>query len=178
MQTIKWGGGLWVGLHCMTYNYPLEPTQSDKDNYKNFFESLKHMLPCIYCRQSYTTYLKYLPIDDYLDDRYGITYWLFSLHNLVNQKLSKTMIDFTECCVIYEKMRARCGKVIENDMKYQECVKNVEKINCDDVKHFVLIAEKKYKNSTNEKIIKLLQSPENPNKECNICKYKLSYDKY
>jgi hypothetical protein len=178
MQTIKWGPGLWVGLHCMTYNYPLEPTQSDKDHYKIFFDYLQYMLPCIYCRQSYTTYLNYLPIDKFLNDRHGVTYWLYSLHNLVNQKLQKPMIDFTECCVQYEKMRAKCGKVIENDAKYIECVKEVEKINCNDVKKFVSETENKYKSLVNKYVQTLMSSPDNPNKECNICKHKIYYDRY
>jgi len=178
MQTVKWGPGLWVGLHCMTYNYPENPTLDDKNHYKNFFDSLKYMLPCIYCRESYKIYLKYLPIDEFLNDRYGVTYWLYSLHNLVNQKLQKPMIDFIDCCVQYERMRAKCGKVLENDAKYLECVKKVEQIDCNIVKDFAIIAIQKYKNKVDKYIEILLASPDNPNKDCSICKHKLYFDRY
>jgi len=89
MQTIKWGPGLWTSIHCMTFNYPINPSEQDKENYKNFFNLLGNMLPCIYCRQSYIIFLQFMPIDLFLNDRYGCTYWAFSLHNLVNTKIGK-----------------------------------------------------------------------------------------
>jgi hypothetical protein len=178
MQTVKWGPGLWIGLHCMTFNYPDTPSQIDKNHYKTFFESLQFMLPCVYCRDSYTIYIKYLPINNFLDDRYGVTYWLYRLHNLVNQKLQKPMVDFIDCCIMYEKMRAKCGKVLENDVKYLECVKKASDIKRDNVENFVQIAEQKYKAIADDCVLKLLSSEDNPNKECNVCKHKLYYDRY
>jgi hypothetical protein len=178
MQTVKWGPGLWIGLHCMTFNYPETPTQTDKDHYKTFFESLTFMLPCVYCRESYTIYIKYLPINDFLHDRFGITYWLYRIHNLVNQKLQKPMIDFIDCCIIYEKMRAKCGKVLEHNSKYLECIKNSSTISQDFVQNFVQYTEQKYKAIADNHILKLLSNPENPNKDCNICKHKIYYDRY
>ena len=35
MQTVKWGTALWVPLHAITFNYPLKPTQADKDKLLN-----------------------------------------------------------------------------------------------------------------------------------------------
>jgi len=178
MQTLKWGPGLWTALHCMTFNYPSKGSEIDKQTYKNFFTSLKLMLTCKYCRESYTIYLKYFPIDNFLEDREGITYWLFRLHNLVNQKLMKPQIDFIDCAITYEKMRAKCGKVIEDDEKYKECVKKSELINVNDVKQFVVNAINKYESTANNFIVKLLSSPDNPGKECNVCKVKVYYDRY
>ena len=50
MQVNKWGPGGWAFMHTITFNYPLNPTDDDKQHYKNFFQSLKYILPCNYCR--------------------------------------------------------------------------------------------------------------------------------
>ena len=58
MQTIKWGPGLWTSIHCMSFNYPEKPSEEDKKLYSTFFNLLGEMLPCVYCRKSYKTYIK------------------------------------------------------------------------------------------------------------------------
>ena len=50
MLTSVWGPSLWHYLHTMSFNYPVKPTNEDKKNYKKFIMSLKHVLPCKYCR--------------------------------------------------------------------------------------------------------------------------------
>jgi hypothetical protein len=88
------------------------------------------------------------------------------------------MIDFIDCCIIYEKMRAKCGKVLEHNSKYLECIKNSSTISQDFVQNFVQYTEQKYKAIADNHILKLLSNPENPNKDCNICKHKIYYDRY
>jgi hypothetical protein len=68
--------------------------------------------------------------------------------------------------------------VLENDAKYLECVKKVEQIDCNIVKDFAIIAIQKYKNKVDKYIEILLASPDNPNKDCSICKHKLYFDRY
>ena len=43
MNVSKWGPGGWIFLHSITFNYPLEPTDLDKNNYKIYFNSLKNI---------------------------------------------------------------------------------------------------------------------------------------
>jgi hypothetical protein len=177
MQTIKWGPGLWTSLHCMTFNYPTTPDDTDKINYKSFFTLLGDMLPCVYCRQSYKIYLECLPINDFLDSREGISYWLFTLHNFVNKKIGKPLISFNECVEIYEKMRAKCGKVIENSVEFETCRKNSSIINPSIIDTFVS-KSKKYDEFVENGKNKLNNHPKNPNKEACICRYKIYHDKY
>ena len=33
-----WGPGLWIGLHSISFGYPINPSEEQKKNYKQFFE--------------------------------------------------------------------------------------------------------------------------------------------
>jgi len=112
MQTSKWGPSAWDFLHTITFNYPEYPTDDWKNNYFELFNNLRFTLPCCYCRKSYDIFFKYINIKDYLNDRMGITYWLYIIHNLVNCKLNKKQINFINIVNHYEKKRA--GQINEN----------------------------------------------------------------
>lgn len=111
MQVDKWGSSGWLFLHAITFNYPEQPTREDKAVHRDLFTAVSRTLPCRYCQHSLEVYLRYLHIDDYLDDRLGLTYWLYVVHNLVNAKLGKSLAKFEDVVIVYERMRARCGRV-------------------------------------------------------------------
>lgn len=92
MNTKSWGPPLWKALDIIVFNYPIRITASKKDqetkqNYKIFFELLQLILPCKYCRISYKKFITELPIDDFLESRAKLTYWLYLIHDKVNNKL-------------------------------------------------------------------------------------------
>ena len=58
MSTTIWGPIIWSGLHITSFNYPVNPTASDKKNYKTWFLSYKNILPCVYCRGNFEKNLK------------------------------------------------------------------------------------------------------------------------
>ena len=62
MLTSVWGPALWHSLHTMSFNYPVNPSDEQKQQYYNFFKSLQHVLPCRYCRENYTLNLEKLPL--------------------------------------------------------------------------------------------------------------------
>lgn len=167
MNVNEWGPGGWIFLHTTTFNYPLDPTEEDKNRYRTFFESVKGMLPCKYCRESFEIYMKYVPIDKFLESREGLTYWLFRMHNLVNEKIFKPKFSFDHVVKRYEKIRAGCSKLIRDGDKekvFNSCQvkKNVKS---DDISIFVHNSEKKYKKIIDEYVNKLYSCTENPNKE-------------
>lgn len=172
MNVNSWGPGLWIGLHCMALNYPINPTLEDKTKYKNFFELLSDMLPCKYCRQSYKIYLKYLPIDEYLDSRHGMCYWIYTLHNLVNEKVCKPNVTFDHAMKKYEKMRAKCGKINMVNKSFGSCQKNIIDNN-QELDKFIQKTENKYGNMTKKYLSELYKSNENPNPKNKIIRYKL-----
>ena len=41
-----WGPSFWHVLHCITFNYPKNPSESDKHNYKHFFKKTSGIYNC------------------------------------------------------------------------------------------------------------------------------------
>ena len=107
MDTRFWGPDGWKLLHSIVEKYPLNPSITEQNTYKNFMNSLKHVLPCIYCRRSLDQYTRELPVEGYLKNRYTLRYWLYLIHNKVNDKLRKQGLndepdpDFKKVCEFY-----------------------------------------------------------------------------
>ena len=87
MNTTFWGPSGWTFLHTLTFIYPENPSYSDKVKMQSFMNSIAYILPCKYCRISFTKYSKSLSIVNYLDNREKIVEWLYKIHNKVNKKL-------------------------------------------------------------------------------------------
>jgi hypothetical protein len=167
MNVNEWGPGGWIFLHTTTFNYPLNPEESDKVKYTNFFNSIKTILPCKYCRQSFEVYMKYIPLEEFLESREAITYWLYRLHNLVNEKVFKKKYSFDHVVRRYEKIRAGCSKLIRDgdvNKKFGSCQSKTD-TKMDEISIFVRNAEIKYKNKIDKLIETLYMSEDNPNKE-------------
>lgn len=125
-----WGGPMWISLHSITFCYPDNPTENDKQNYKKFFELVGEMLPCSYCRESYK---KFITVgitkldDEALKNRNSLTKWLYNIHESVNRKLNVDYcISYEDVVKRYESYRSSCNHVIkkEDDSKEDESKKN------------------------------------------------------
>lgn len=144
MMTKIWGPNLWVGIHCITFGYPLKPTEIQKQNYLTFFKQLGNVLPCKYCRESYN---KFITEDitvlnmDTMKDRSSVTRWLYNLHNKVNDKLGmKYGVQYEDVAKRYESYRAKCFKTIKdennkvtgctNPLHTNKCYEEAEKKDC------------------------------------------------
>lgn len=136
MQSECWGPSAWLYLHSLTFNFPIEPSQKDKELIKLYFNLTSQMLPCSYCRNSFVYFLTKLPIDDYLHSRYALVYWLYVIHNMVNLKHKKPMFKFKDCLLKYEKIRANT-KAIN--------ILEIEKINKETHDKYNLITSTKIK---------------------------------
>jgi hypothetical protein len=170
MNVSKWGPGTWVFLHTVVSNYPLDPKEEDKDRIKNFFKNIQINLPCKYCRDSFKVYAKYLPIESFYDSREGLTYWLFKIHNLVNDKIFAKYEDndFFKIIKKYEGFRAKCGKMVRDDnldKKYSSCKLKTKTVSDEFLKNYVEKTIKKYEPIANKYIKTLMNSDDNPNKE-------------
>lgn len=118
MLTTVWGPAIWHFLHTMSFNYPVHPTQEQKEQYRNFILQLEHVLPCKYCRMNLTKNFKTLPLTmKEMKNRESFSRYVYNLHELINKMLGKTS-NLTYCDVRerYEHFRARCNqqkKVVE-----------------------------------------------------------------
>lgn len=113
MQTSKWGPPTWKAIHAIAHNY--NPEIHDPNDYRIFFEKLGKVLPCKYCRISYQDFYRELPIDRYLSCQQDMAYWMYSMHNKVNNKLRQQGLletpdpSFESVYQKYEQWRADCA---------------------------------------------------------------------
>ena len=119
MLTSVWGPSFWHVLHTISVNYPINPTCEDKEHYKTFIMSLKHVLPCKYCRDNLTKNLKILPLNsEALKNRENFSKWMYKLHEIVNKYLGKKSgLKFRDVQDRYEHFRARCSSDIKANSK-------------------------------------------------------------
>jgi len=108
-----WGPHLWFSLHSISFNYPLKPTIEDKNNYKNFFLNLQEVIPCSVCKKNYKRHLNEHPIQDYLDNRKSLVYWLIDMHNMVNVEIGKKLFSYDIVIKKYEDVYQK--KIILNN---------------------------------------------------------------
>ena len=94
-----WGPSGWLFMHSISFQYPENPTEEDKNNYRVFFESLKNTIPCPKCREHYSENLKQKPIQ--LNSRDELIQWVIDIHNKVNEKNSKKIYSRQEVEKLY-----------------------------------------------------------------------------
>ena len=110
MLTSVWGPAAWHLLHTISFNYPINPTEENKKQYKDFVESLKNVLPCKYCRMNLKNNLKAHPIKPcHMKNRDTFSRYIYNLHEIINKMLGKTSgLSYCDVRERYEHFRARC----------------------------------------------------------------------
>jgi len=111
MLTTVWGPSIWHYMHTMSFNYPVDPTPSDKIHYRQFILNLRHVLPCGKCRKNLAKNLKQLPITlAHMKSRDTFSKYIYDLHETVNRMLNKdSNLSYEQVRERYEHFRARCA---------------------------------------------------------------------
>lgn len=92
-----WGPPTWFFLHSVTLGYPVKPTDIDKQNIKEFFESVGKILPCGKCKDNYKKHLSKLPLNEtVLSSRDNLVKWLIDVHNEVNIATNKSILNYDQ----------------------------------------------------------------------------------
>jgi hypothetical protein len=89
----EWQRITWIFFHTVTLNY----NENYKQEYINFFDSLKVIIPCSICRNHYNNNLNkdHLKIENNINnDR--IFKWTIDLHNEVNKMHHKKIWSYEE----------------------------------------------------------------------------------
>jgi hypothetical protein len=94
----------------MSFNYPLEPNNEDKESYKRFFINLQDVIPCSVCKKNYKRHLKEHPINNFLNNRKDLVYWVIDMHNMVNGEIGKKILSYD---VVIKKYENVYGKKIK-----------------------------------------------------------------
>jgi hypothetical protein len=97
-----WGPHGWIFLHAVTMNYPKNPSNDDKQLYRNFFSSLTRVLPCEKCAYHYKQHIKDDPIEPALENRDKLVRWLIKIHNKVNVDLGKPHYSYEQVIEEYK----------------------------------------------------------------------------
>ena len=93
------GPSMWKTLHSVTFSYPLNPSEQDKENYTTFFKSVGPVVPCPKCAVHYQQYLSVH--EPKVESREALTKWLYDLHDLVNRRSGKESPSFDEVKKMY-----------------------------------------------------------------------------
>ena len=96
MEPNIWGPGAWLFLHSVTLNYPDNPTNIQKKQYKDFFYSLVNILPCSKCQKNYENHINEYPINFHLNSKEALSRWLVKIHNMVNKINNKKTLKYKD----------------------------------------------------------------------------------
>ena len=90
-----WGPICWKFIHLIALSYPLNPTDNDKTNYRLFYESLAHILPCQQCNEHYKQHIYNNPLtNDVLLNNETLLKWTIDIHNIVNKDNNKPIYNY------------------------------------------------------------------------------------
>jgi hypothetical protein len=139
MKTSYWGPNAWNFLFCSILGtYPEKIDNNNKmhlkikQEFKKLFNSLCFIMPCIFCRESYKQFIKEISIDNHLDSRINLCFWLYKLKDKVNKKLMKQELD----CFKYEHEKLLCK------LKNKKINKNQYKCLYNKLKTDILVTKK------------------------------------
>lgn len=92
MNTWIWGPPKWKFLHTLSYSSRAADHAADV---ANFLTSVQHVLPCVYCRDSYAGFLPALAqqmgsLESVIRDN-QLARWMYAVHDMVNAKLDNQL---------------------------------------------------------------------------------------
>jgi hypothetical protein len=115
MSTKHFGPMLWNYLFISILGrYPVKLDKHNDEHiqiaksYYMTLVSIKDTLPCIYCRKSYSQFLKELPIKPFLKGRIELFYWVYLIKDKVNKKLINQENE------LYNNMKYKLHSLYEN----------------------------------------------------------------
>jgi hypothetical protein len=108
--TTIWGPPQWHMLHTISFNYPVNPTPEQKQEYRNYILSMQDVLPCGACRKNLKMNLKQMPLKmSDMKNRDTFSRYVYNLHELVNRMLKKNSnLSYCDIRERYEHFRSRC----------------------------------------------------------------------
>jgi hypothetical protein len=110
-STAIWGPAVWHFLHVISFNYKVNPTEAEKDQYSAFLMSLGGVLPCRVCRDHYLENVQAAKFTrQVLQNRHTFSRFIYRLHQVVNERHHKQSlpVSYYELRNNYEIFRAKC----------------------------------------------------------------------
>ena len=123
-----WGPALWKALEYIAMGYPMEPTDEQKEDYRNYFNNFYKVIPCSICSNHYQEHLKTFPLSDMvMQSRHSLVDWLIAVHNEVNKMNNKPQLSREDAMKQIEINLSTENHVHQNHQhEFFENVDNVE----------------------------------------------------
>jgi uncharacterized protein YktA (UPF0223 family) len=134
MDPKVWGPPAWTFLHSVTLAYPDNPTEVDRNNYKNFFNSLQPVLPCLKCSNNYLTHIQEDPVENHLENKESLVKWLVEMHNKVNRLYDKPDVSYDDMLQKYIDLYN-----VSNSKMFDKNITNYSKSNSTSILLFIFI---------------------------------------
>lgn len=160
MNTKLFGPSAWIFLFSSIMGrYPVKIDSNNtehllvKETFKNLFKNMDIILPCIFCRNSWTGFYNELPIEPFLVGRIELMFWLYKIKDKVNTKL------------LVQESKCRQEAVDRLDRKYAE--KKIDKATFIKCKRGI---KSKFKTTPTPPFKEILDFYENRRGKCNTRK--------
>jgi hypothetical protein len=134
VRTRAFGPPTWCSMVLIAMGYPKSnPSSHKRALYRRYFKCIGEVLPCNICRTSYRRFLKECPLNARaLSGRRNLVFWIFKIHNLVNQKLGCRILNKVQMekkYKYYDKFRAQsCSKNMGGCTKAAKNIKQPKRI--------------------------------------------------
>jgi len=97
-----WGPYGWLFIESCIISYSNNPNEKDRENFKNFLENIKNILPCSKCRDHFSDYIKNNPLNNnILSTKENLLKWLLGAKNIIRKKNNKREISYEELIKYY-----------------------------------------------------------------------------
>ena len=96
-----WGPPIWFAIHALSA--VLRPENAEY--YKQFLESLTHLLPCEECKNNLKLKLTSHPPDAYLSNNDDAFFYSYMLHDLANENISQEHPDTPKESSNYDEIK-------------------------------------------------------------------------
>lgn len=121
--TACWGPAVWHHWHTIAQNY----TPKKQSAYQAFEASLGHLLPCRACRENIGETLRAVRDPNTYKTRAHYVYFVYRVHDAINQRLGKASPPFEEVVRKYETYRAQsCSSMEKVGCKGKKSISIVE----------------------------------------------------
>lgn len=102
MKSEIWGPHMWYMIHCISFNYPDNPTKDEVKKHVDFILNLQYTLPCTRCRIHFSTILRKLRFNNsHMKNKTTFSKFCVDLHNEVNKNIGKPIVPYTTVAKYY-----------------------------------------------------------------------------
>jgi hypothetical protein len=116
----KWGSAGWVYLTAAVLQYPENPSDDDKTQFKSFLTTNGSVIPCGLCRKHYKKNLEKHPLTDMvMSSRRNLADWINTIHNEVN--ISNNKPEYGVLSMIADYMPPTMARsMLKDDQEYEK----------------------------------------------------------